>query len=121
MKINPEIFRSYDIRGIYPSELNEEAAYKIGQAFIRLTRSKRVVVSQDARLSSPILAKALIEGINSQGADVFDIGLAPTECLYFSSGKYDFDAGIMITASHNPKNYNCFKMVKKNGLFVDVI
>ena len=120
--LNESIFKSYDIRGIYPVELNEEAAKRIGQAFVLKTNAKRIAVARDGRLSSEALYTELIAGILSQGADVYEIGQAPTEALYFSVGFYDdIDAGIMITASHNPKEYNGFKMVKKNGNRVDVI
>lgn len=113
MKINSNIFKSYDIRGIYPSELNEESAFEIGRAFIQITGAKRVVIAQDARISSPALFKGLVKGISSKGALIIDIGQTPTECLYFTLGSYDFDAGVMITASHNPKEYNGFKMIRK--------
>jgi phosphomannomutase len=121
MKINPTIFKSNDIRGIYPSEINEEAVYNIGRSFIKHTGAKKVVVARDARLSSEALFNYLAKGIKHQGADVFDIGQAPTECLYFAVGNYDFDAGIMVTASHNPKEYNGLKMVKKNGNDIEIV
>lgn len=115
--IDKSIFKAYDVRGTYPNQLNEDAAYQVGRAFVKLTGAKRVVVGYDARLSSPALFRALSEGIISQGADVCSIGQVPTEGLYFATATYDFDAGIMITASHNPKEYNGFKMmVKKNGV-----
>ncbi|MCX6759813.1 MAG: phosphomannomutase/phosphoglucomutase [Candidatus Nealsonbacteria bacterium] len=120
--LNESIFKSYDIRGIYPGELNEETAKKIGQAFVNKTGARKIAVARDGRLSSEALSKALVEGILSQGADVYEIGQAPTEALYFSVGFYgDIDAGIMITASHNPKEYNGFKLVEKKGNRVDVI
>ncbi|MBI3631536.1 MAG: phosphomannomutase/phosphoglucomutase [Candidatus Staskawiczbacteria bacterium] len=119
--VNPIIFKSYDIRGVYPNELNEEAAYAIGRGFIKHTGAKSVAVGQDARISSPALFKGLVKGITAEGANVYNLGQVPTECLYFSVGKYDFDAGIMITASHNPKEYNGFKMIKKNGNNIDWI
>ena len=115
MKINPSIFKSYDIRGIYPADLNEEVALKIGQAFVEYTGVKKIIVGRDMRLSSLRLFKALVKGILSQGADVYDIGLVPTEGIYFATGRYDCKAGIMVTASHNPKEYNGFKMVQKQG------
>ncbi len=115
MKINPKIFRAYDIRGIYPDELNEEVAYQIGQAFVEYTGAKKVAVGQDCRLSSPLLFEAITKGIREQGANIDNIGLVPTECLYFTVGHYGYDGGIMITASHNPKEYNGFKMVKKGA------
>ncbi len=115
------IFKSYDIRGIYPKELNKNDAFKIGQAFIECTKAKKVAVARDSRLSSEDLLKALAGGITSLGADVCDIGQVPTECLYFAVGANDFDAGIMITASHNPKEYNGFKMLKKTGKDINMI
>lgn len=114
MKINPIIFKAYDIRGIYPSELNEEAAYLIGRAFVRRSGAKIITVGSDMRLSGPALKKALIRGITDEGASVKDIGLVPIDAIYFSVGKLGDEAGIMITASHNPKEYNGFKMVMKN-------
>ncbi len=113
--INRVIFKSYDIRGIYPGELNKEAAYQIGKAFVVFTGAKRVAIGHDARLSSPELYAALTEGIISQGADVHTIGQVPTECVYFAIMHLDVDAAMMITASHNPKEYNGVKMIKKAG------
>ena len=115
MKINPSIFKSYDIRGIYPAELNEEAAYKIGQAFVEYTKAKKVAVGQDMRLSSPALFEAITKGITDMGVDILNIGEVPTECVYFTLGHYGYDKGIMITASHNPEEYNGFKLVKRKG------
>jgi len=113
MKVNPSIFKSRDIRGIYPLEIDERAAFKIGQAFVVKTGASQVVVGQDMRLSSPIIFENLTKGIVSQGADVLNIGQVATECLYFAIVNYNYDAGIMITASHNPKEYNGFKMFKR--------
>jgi len=113
--MNSSIFKAYDVRGVYPFELNEEAAFAVGRAFSKLTGVKNVVVGHDARLSSPELFKALTQGLLAAGAQVTTIGQTPTEGLYFAVGNYDFDAGIMITASHNPKEYNGFKAVKKEG------
>ena len=118
MEINKSIFKSYDIRGIYPKELNEEAAFNIGRSFVSFCSAKKVAVGQDARISSPALFKALASGIKAGGAEVHDIGQAPTECLYFAVGAYDFDVGVMITASHNPKEYNGLKMVKKGAIAI---
>lgn len=115
MKINSSIFKSYDIRGIYPKDLNEDTAFKIGQAFVEYTEAKNIVVGQDMRLSSPALFEALVRGITLQGADVYNIGQVPTEGMYFAVGHYAYDAGIMITASHNPKEYNGFKLVGKEA------
>ncbi len=107
MKINPNIFRAYDIRGIYPQDLNEEGAFKIAKAFGDLyPKAKKIVIARDPRLSSPSLAKeasrALIEG----GKEVIDIGIAPDPLFYFSIFHYHFDGGIMVSGSHNPKEYN---------------
>ncbi len=113
MKINPTIFRSYDIRGIYPSELNEEIAFKIGQAFVKYTKAKNVVVGRDMRLSSPALFGSLSRGIIEMGCDVYNLGEVPTEIIYFAVGNYE--AGVMISASHNPKEYNGFKFIKKDN------
>ena len=114
MPINESIFKSYDIRGIYPSELNEDVAYAIGRAFARRSGAKKITVASDARVSGPALKKALVRGITDEGVDVKDIGLMPIDAIYFSVGKLGDEAGIMITASHNPKEYNGFKMVVKN-------
>ncbi|KKP43372.1 MAG: Phosphomannomutase [Parcubacteria group bacterium GW2011_GWA2_33_14] len=113
--INSSIFKSYDVRGIYPSELNEEASFAVGRAFVKHTGVKKVVVGYDARLSSPALFGALTEGLLAGGAQVTSIGQTPTEGLYFAVASYDFDGGIMITASHNPKEYNGFKMIKRKA------
>ena len=109
------IFKGYDIRGIYPSELNEETAYKIGRAFVTLFKPKNVVVGNDKRLSTPQIFENLTKGIMDQGADVIHIGLSTTPMMYFSTIKLKADAGIMVTASHNPKEYNGVKMVRENA------
>jgi len=121
MEINRVIFKSYDIRGIYPSELNEEVAFEIGRAFIKKTGVKSVAIGQDSRLSGPVLFKALAAGVLSEGAEIYDLGQVPTECVYFASGGHDFPAGIMITASHNPKEYNGLKMIQKIGSNIEMI
>jgi len=121
MEINKSIFKSYDIRGIYPSEFDEGVAFEIGRAFVRQTGAKQIVVGHDARISSLVLFRALAGGIAAEGGQIYDIGRVPTECLYFSVGHSDFPAGIMITASHNPKEYNGFKMIVKNGSDISVL
>jgi len=122
MEINQKIFKAYDIRGIYPGDLNEEIAYRIGRAFVSFLRKfntkaekLKIVVGQDNRLSSPSLSKALINGITDQGADVIDIGLSVTPIMYFAVAYYKFDGGINVTASHNPKDYNGFKLVREEA------
>ena len=119
--VNSSIFKSYDIRGIYPSELNEDIAYKIGRAFVNYLKAEKIAVGRDGRLSSPAIFEALTKGIIGQGADVYDIGQVPVECLYFSIGRYDYDGAIMITASHNPKEYNGMKMMRKKADGIAII
>ena len=102
-------------------DLNEETAYQIGRGFVQYTGAGRIVVGQDVRLSSLALFESLTKGITDQGADVYDIGEVPTECLYFAVGFYEYEAGIMITASHNPKEYNGFKMLQKKDSSFNVI
>lgn len=121
MKINTGIFKSYDIRGIYPSELNEDTAFEIGRAFARQNSVKKVVFGHDSRTSSPALFGALARGVFAEGGQIFNIGQVPTECLYFAVGTYDFDAGIMVTASHNPKEYNGAKMIKKIDKNIEMV
>ncbi len=108
-------FKAYDIRGRVPDELNPELAEKIGRAYVQVVGAKRVVVGHDIRLSSPEIADALIHGLRSAGADVFDIGLCGTEEVYFATFYYEMDGGIMVTASHNPQDYNGMKLVKQNA------
>jgi phosphomannomutase len=115
--MNPSIFKAYDIRGIYPSEINGESAYIIGQALADYTKAKKIVVGWDMRISSPEISKELIRGINEQGCDVVVIGLASTPMLYFASWKMqDVDAGVIITASHNPAKYNGMKFCLKGAV-----
>lgn len=108
------IFRAYDIRGIYPEELNEDTAYKIGRAFVTFLNIKEVVIGRDARLSSPQLFTALVKGITNQGANVIDVGVCSTPMFYF--GSKDAKSSIMVTASHNPKEYNGFKLCRANAV-----
>lgn len=111
--INPEIFKAYDIRGIYPQELDEEIAYKVGRALVVFFRKKKLnlVVGSDNRLSSPSLKKNLVKGILDQGGNVIDVGLSTTPMLYFAVARYRFDGGVEVTSSHNPARYNGFKIV----------
>lgn len=119
--IESSIFKSYDIRGIYPDQLNEHTAFEVGRGFVLHTKAKKIVVGHDARLSSLELFRSLTEAIVSQGADIYNIGLVPTEAVYFALGNYDFDAAIMVTASHNPKEYNGFKMLTKKNGRIDIV
>lgn len=109
-------FKAYDIRGKVPSELNEDLAYKIGRAFAKLTNAKKVVIGYDVRSSSISLSQSLTEGLTDAGADVIDIGLCGTEMVYFGTPHLDADGGIMITASHNPPEYNGMKFVKRDAV-----
>jgi phosphomannomutase len=104
------VFKSYDVRGIYPETINEELAYKIGRAVVLHLKSKKIAIGRDCRISSSALTKSLIYGITDQGADVINLGLVNTPCCYFASKNYDT---IMVTASHNPPEYNGFKITKK--------
>ncbi|MDD5772863.1 MAG: phosphomannomutase/phosphoglucomutase [bacterium] len=110
------IFKAYDIRGIYPSELNEENAYKIGQAFVQFLGKREIVVGYDMRLSAHVLFDALSKGIVDAGGTVIDIGMVLTPMVSFAVGRYGFGGGIMITASHNPKQYNGFKLCREKAI-----
>ncbi|OGD30663.1 hypothetical protein A2W60_03135 [Candidatus Azambacteria bacterium RIFCSPHIGHO2_02_46_12] len=120
MSINPSIFKAYDVRGVYPGEINEETVYLVGRAFaVWLTKKARkqpvIVVGSDARISSPGLKKALVRGILEQGGKIIDIGLATTPMFYFAVNKAKADGGAMVTASHNPAKYNGLKFTLKQA------
>lgn len=115
-KASMNIFKAYDIRGVYPSELDEDMAYAIGRAFVCFLKCKSVVIGRDMRLSSPSLFAALSRGILDQGADVTDIGLSTTDMAYYCCYALHADAGIMITASHNPKEDNGFKLFREKAI-----
>ena len=114
-RLDASIFKSYDIRGIYPSELNDDVAYRIGRCFIPLLGARRIVVGRDMRPSGTALFEAFARGASEAGADVVDIGLVSTDALYFAVGKFGFDGGVMITASHNPANYNGMKFTRSQA------
>ncbi len=119
MKLNPTIFKAYDIRGIYNTDFDDSFAYKLGLAYCQMRREEMgkdkfsVVLGRDMRLSSHDLHEQLIKGLVDGGADVIDIGLVATPTLYFGVAHYKYDGGIMISASHNPKEWNGFKMVRQ--------
>jgi phosphomannomutase len=115
MKLNPEIFKAYDVRGTYPDEVHEEAARAIGAAFVAYLGARTIGVGRDMRLSSPALAAAFIEGAAGQGVEVIDYGMIPTDVLYFAVASDGLDGGVEITASHNPKQYNGMKMVRREA------
>jgi phosphomannomutase len=111
-----EIFKAYDIRGSYPEELNEAMAERIGAAFIGLLKAKHIVVGRDMRLSSPLLAKAFINGAIKVGASVTDIGMVSTPLLYHAIVRGQFDGGAMVTASHLPRSMNGFKLCREQAI-----
>jgi phosphomannomutase len=114
--LDPKSFKAYDIRGVYPSELDEEAAYAIGRAYVEEFRPARIAVGRDMRTMAPGMAEALIRGAVDGGAEVLDIGMVGTEMLYFAVGSLELDGGICCTASHNPKQYTGFKVVRRGAL-----
>jgi phosphomannomutase len=109
------IFKAYDVRGIYPTELDEEVAHRVGRAVVELTKAKRIVVAHDMRASSEPLSNAFISGALTQGADVADLGLASTDMLYYASGRLDAP-GVVFTASHNPAAYNGIKLCRAGAV-----
>ena len=123
-EVDPKIFRAYDVRGIYPDEVNADVAYLIGRALVKFLEKKdhdrklNIVVSRDGRSSSSELAEAAIRGILDAGADTIDIGLSPTPVFYFAVDHFNCDGGIQITASHNPPEYNGFKIVKEKAVII---
>ena len=112
----PKVFKAYDVRGIYPDELDEEGAYAIGRAYVQQFEPRRIAVGRDMRLSSPQMAAAVIRGAAAEGAEVLDLGLVGTEMVYFAVGELELDGGIMVTASHNPKEYTGMKIVRRGAL-----
>lgn len=116
MALDPKAFKAYDVRGLYPSELDEEGAYAIGRAYTEVFEPKAVAVGRDMRLSSPAMTAAVMEGVADAGADVVDVGMVGTEMLYFAVGSLGLDGGIAVTASHNPKEYTGMKIVRRGAL-----
>jgi phosphomannomutase len=113
--MNWDIFRAYDIRGVYPTDIDEEGYYRIAKAYTSLFHPQVMVVGRDARVSSAQLAESLISGFLDAGVDVIDIGGITTDMLYFAVGAYDYSGGIVVSASHNPKEYNGAKMVREKA------
>ena len=114
--LDPKVFKAYDVRGIYPTELDEEGAYAIGRAFVEQFEPRRIAVGRDMRVSSPSMAAALVRGATEGGADVLDLGLVGTEMVYFAVGELELDGGVAVTASHNPKEYTGMKIVRRGAL-----
>jgi phosphomannomutase len=116
MALDPKVFKAYDIRGLYPSELDEEGAYSIGRAYGEHFEPERIAVGHDMRLSSPSMAEAVTRGAADAGVGVVDIGMVGTEMLYFAVGELGLDGGVAVTASHNPKEYTGMKIVRRGAL-----
>jgi phosphomannomutase len=114
--LDPGVFKAYDVRGLYPSELDEEGAYAVGRAYVEHFEPRSIAVGRDMRLSAPTMAAAAIEGAADGGADVLDIGLVGTEMVYHAVGALSLDGGICVTASHNPKEYTGMKIVRRGAL-----
>ncbi|HTZ04415.1 MAG TPA: phosphomannomutase/phosphoglucomutase [Gaiellaceae bacterium] len=114
--LDPSVFKAYDVRGIYPTQLDEEGAYAIGRAYVEQFEPRRIAVGRDMRLSGPSMQAAAMEGAADGGAEVLDIGLIGTEMLYFAVGELGLDGGITVTASHNPKEYTGMKIVRRGAL-----
>ncbi len=118
--IDPSIFLAYDVRGIYGENLTDEVAYRIGRAAAQYLNAPEIAVGRDMRLSSPQLAEALIRGITDQGVNAIDLGMTTTDELYFAVGKFNYSAGAMITASHNPGKYNGIKFCRAQAFPVSL-
>ena len=118
VNVDPGIFKAYDVRAVYPTQINGEVARRVGRAFIDYLGGapKRIAVGRDVRLSSPEIAGSFIEGARSEGAEITDIGVVGTDMMYFHVASQDLDGGAIITASHNPKEYNGIKMVRRGAL-----
>ena len=114
--LDPKVFKAYDVRGIYPAELDEEGAYAIGRAYVEQFEPRRIAVGHDMRLSSPAMAEALTNGAADAGSDVLQLGLVGTEMVYFAVGDLELDGGVAVTASHNPKEYTGMKIVRRGAL-----
>ena len=114
--LDPKVFKAYDVRGIYPAEIDEDGARAIGRAFVEEFGPKRIAVGHDMRVSSPRMAEAAIAGAAEAGADVLELGLVGTEMVYFAVGELGLDGGIAVTASHNPKDYTGLKIVREGAL-----
>jgi phosphomannomutase len=114
--LDPKVFKAYDVRGIYPSDVDEAGAEAIGRAFVEVFQPRRIAVGHDMRISAPGMTEAAIRGAVTSGADVLELGLVGTEMLYFAVGELGLDGGIAVTASHNPKEYTGMKIVRRGAL-----
>ena len=116
MALDPKAFKAYDVRGLYPGELDEDGAYAIGRAYVEHFEPKAIAVGHDMRLSSPAMTEAAIRGASDGGAAVVDVGMIGTEMLYHAVGTLSLDGGLTVTASHNPKEYTGMKIVRRGAL-----
>jgi phosphomannomutase len=116
--INPKIFREYDIRGIYPSEINDTDGYRLGYGLVKFKKIKTLAVCRDKRAESAKLAKAFARGAYDAGAEIFDLGVSCTPALFFAVGTKKLNAGVMVTPSHNPLGYTGLKFCMKDGLSI---
>ncbi len=114
--LDPKVFKAYDVRGIYPTELDEEGARAIARAYVEQFEPRKIAVGRDMRTMSPSMAAAVVDGATEAGADVVDIGMVGTEMTYFAVDSLSLDGGIMVTASHNPKEYTGMKIVRRGAL-----
>jgi phosphomannomutase len=114
--LDPKVFKAYDVRGIYPDELDEAGALAIGRAYMEEFEPRRIAVGRDMRLSSPAMADAVMRGAAEGGSDVLDLGIVGTEMVYFAVGELGLEGGIAVTASHNPKQYTGMKIVRRGAL-----
>src|SRR5436305_5022846 len=114
--LDPKVFKAYDVRGIYPSDLDEDGAYAIGRAYVEEFEPKKIAVGRDMRVAAPAMAAAFADGAADAGADVLDLELVGTEMVYFAVGDLGLDGGAMVTASHNPKEYTGVKIVRAGAL-----
>jgi phosphomannomutase len=116
MTLDPRVFKAYDVRGVVPSELDADGAYRIARAYVDVFDAKRIAIGHDMRLSSPDLVEAAVRGATEAGADVDELGLIGTEMLYFAVADGGYDGGLTVTASHNPAEYNGMKIVRRGAL-----
>ena len=114
--LDPKVFKAYDVRGLYPIELDEDGAYRIARAYVEHFEPRVIAIGRDMRLSSPTMADSAMEGASDGGVDVRDLGLVGTEMLYFAVGELALDGGVCITASHNPRDYSGMKIVRRGAL-----
>src|SRR5437588_2014400 len=114
--VDPKVFKAYDVRGIYPDELDETGAHAIGRAYVDEFEPRKIAVGRDMRLSAPAMADAVMRGAAEAGADVLDLGMVGTEMVYFAVGELGLEGGIAVTASHNPKQYTGMKIVRRGAL-----